>query len=119
MLKGGASVFYMENVAAKKENAVFMVSFQVPGSPGRILLDRRKFVIHGRAREVDARIERFDFSSHGGRRELEQTLSDLDKKTRVFVVHGAEGNCKKLAEWASTELGLNASAPKTGDVVEI
>jgi putative mRNA 3-end processing factor len=119
MLKGGASVFYMENVAGKKENAVFMVSFQVPGSPGRILLDRRKFVIHGRAKPVDARIERFDFSSHGGKRELEQTLSDLDKKTRVFVVHGAEGNCKKLADWASTELGLNASAPKTGDVVEI
>src|SRR5260370_6081343 len=112
MLKGGASVFYMENVAAKKENDVFMVSFQVPGSPGRILLERRKFVIHGRAREVDARIERFDFSSHGGRRALEQTLSDLDKKTRVFVVHGAEGNCTKLAEWASTEIGLNASAPR-------
>src|SRR3989454_802391 len=119
MLKGGASVFYMENVAAKKENAVFMVSFQVPGSPGRILLERKKFVIHGRARPVDARVERFDFSSHGGRRELEQTLSDLDKKTRVFIVHGAEGNCKKLADWASMELGLNASAPKTGDVVEI
>ncbi len=119
LLKGGASVFYMENVAAKKENAVFMVSFQVPGSPGRILLERKKFVIHGRARPVDARVERFDFSSHGGRRELEQTLSDLDKKTRVFIVHGAEGNCKKLADWASSELGLNASAPKTGDVVEI
>src|SRR6266480_2821159 len=119
MLKGGASVFYMENVAGKKQNAVFMVSFQVPGSPGRILLERRKFVIHGRAKPVDARIERFDFSSHGGKRELEQTLSDLDKKTRVFIVHGAEGNCKKLADWASTELGLNASAPKTGDVVEI
>src|SRR5436309_1169380 len=109
----------MEGTYAMKENAVFMVSFQVPGSPGRILLERKKFVIHGRARPVDARVERFDFSSHGGRRELEQTLSDLDKKTRVFIVHGAEGNCKKLADWASTELGLNASAPKTGDVVEI
>src|SRR5260370_9467617 len=73
MLKGGASVFYMENVAAKKENAVFMVSFQVPGSPGRILLERRKFVIHGRAREVDARIARFDFSSRGVRRVRDQT----------------------------------------------
>jgi len=119
MLKGGASVFYMENVAAKKQNAVFMVSFQVPGSPGRILLDRRKFVIHGRAQPVDARVERFDFSSHGGKRELEQTLSDLDKKTRVFIVHGAEGNCRKLADWASKELGLNAAAPKTGDIVEL
>ncbi len=119
MLKGGASVFYMENVASRKENAVFMVSFQVPGSPGRILLERRKFVIHGKARPVDARIERFDFSSHGGKRDLEQTLSELDKKTKVFVVHGAEGNCKKLADWASKELGLHATAPKTGDVLEI
>ena len=119
MLKGGASVFYMENVASKKENAVFLVSFQVPGSPGRILLDRRKFVIHGRARPVDAQIERFDFSSHGGKRELEMTLSDLDKKTKVFIVHGAEGNCRKLAEWANKELGLDAIAPKTGDVHEI
>ncbi len=119
MLKGGASVFYMENVASKKQNAVFLVSFQVPGSPGRILLDRRKFVIHGRARPVDAQIERFDFSSHGGKRELETTLSDLDKKTKVFIVHGAEGNCRKLAEWANKELGLNAIAPKTGDVHEI
>jgi putative mRNA 3-end processing factor len=119
MLKGGASVFYMENVAAKKQNAVFMVSFQVPGSPGRILLERKKFVIHGKARPVDARVERFDFSSHGGRRELESTLSDLDKKTKVFIVHGAEGNCKKLAEWASKEQGLDAKAPKTGDVIEI
>ena len=91
----------------------------VPGSPGRILLDRRKFVIHGRARPVDAQIERFDFSSHGGKRELEMTLSDLDKKTKVFIVHGAEGNCRKLAEWANKELGLDAIAPKTGDVHEI
>jgi len=119
MLKGGASVFYMENVAAKKQNAVFMVSFQVPGSRGRILLERKKFVIHGKARPVDARVERFDFSSHGGRRELELTLSDLDKKTKVFIVHGAEGNCKKLAEWASKEQGLDAKAPKTGDIIEI
>src|SRR5205807_1855964 len=40
MLKGGASVFYMENVAAKQENAVFMVSFQVPGSP--VMLSRSR-----------------------------------------------------------------------------
>src|SRR5260370_5754787 len=119
MLKGGASVFYMENVAPKKQNAVFMVSFQVPGSPGRILLERKKFVIHGKARPVDARVERFDFSSHGGRRELELTLSDLDKKTKVFIVHGAEGNCKKLAEWASKEQRLDATAPTTGPLIEI
>ena len=76
-------------------------------------------MIHGRARPVDAQIERFDFSSHGGKRELEMTLSDLDKKTKVFIVHGAEDNCKRLAEWANKELGLDAIAPKTGDTHEI
>jgi putative mRNA 3-end processing factor len=119
MLKGGASVFYMENIAGRRDNAIFLVSFQVPGSPGRILLERKKFVIHGRARPVEAQIERFDFSSHGGKRELELTLSELDKRTKVFVVHGAEGNCKRLAEWASKEMGLEASAPKTGDLLEV
>lgn len=119
MLKGGASVFYMENIAQSRDNAIFLVSFQVPGSPGRILLERKKFVIHGRARPVEAQIERFDFSSHGGKRELELTLSELDKKTKVFVVHGAEGNCKTLAEWASKEMGLEATAPKTGDMLEL
>ena len=112
-------MFYMENIAGRRDNAIFMVSFQVPGSPGRILLERKKFVIHGRARPVEAQIERFDFSSHGGKRELELTLSELDKKTKVFVVHGAEGNCKTLAEWASKEMGLEASAPKTGDLLEL
>src|SRR5205809_3701390 len=48
MLKGGASVFYMENVAAKKQNAVFMVAFQVPEAPGEILLKGNRFGIHGR-----------------------------------------------------------------------
>src|SRR3989442_1829784 len=89
MLKGGASVFYMENVASKKENAVFLVSFQVPGSPGRILLDRRKFVIHGRARPADAQIERFDFSSHRGKRGVEITSADLCQNTQVHSVHGS------------------------------
>ena len=33
-------------------------------------------------------------------------------KPKVFVVHGAEGNCELLANWAKTELGLDAVAPK-------
>ena len=119
MLKGGASVFYMENIASNRDNGIFLVSYQVPGSPGRILLEEGRFILHGKARNVEARVEKFDFSSHGGKTQLEETLRELDKKTRVFVVHGEEANCKHLAEWASRELGLQAFTPRPGETYDI
>ncbi|MGA8855682.1 MAG: MBL fold metallo-hydrolase [Candidatus Bathyarchaeia archaeon] len=119
MLKGGASVFYMENIASNQDNGIFLVSYQVQGSPGRILLDEGQFILHGKARKVSARVEKFDFSSHGGKTQLEETLKEVDKKTRVFVVHGEEGNCKHLAEWASQELGLQTSTPRPGETYDL
>lgn len=119
MLKGGASVFYMENIARNQDNGIFLVSYQVPGSPGRILLDEGRFVLHGKAMKANVRIEKFDFSSHGGKTQLEETLKELNKKTRVFVVHGEEANCKHLAEWATQELGLQASTPRPGETHDL
>ncbi|HUK29299.1 MAG TPA: MBL fold metallo-hydrolase [Candidatus Acidoferrales bacterium] len=119
MLKGGASVFYMENIATKESNGIFLVSYQVEGSPGRILLDEGRFMLHGKARKVSARVEKFDFSSHGGKTQLEETLRSVDKRTHVFVIHGDESNCKLLADWASQELGLETSTPKPGEICNV
>ena len=119
MLKGGASVFYMENIAPKEGNGIFLVSYQVEGSPGRILLDEGRFVLHGKARKTKARLEKFDFSSHGGKTQLEETLKQLDKRTRVFVIHGDESNCKRLADWATTELGLQTATPRPGEAFDV
>lgn len=119
MLKGGASVFYMENIAPKEGNGIFLVSYQVQGSPGRILLDEGRFILHGRPKTVKARVEKFDFSSHGGKTQLQETLKEVDKSTRVFVVHGEESNCKTLAEWASKELGLQATSPMPGEAFDV
>ncbi len=119
MLKGGASVFYMENIASNEKNGIFLVSYQVQGSPGRILLDEGRFILHGKAKKVNSRVEKFDFSSHGGKTQLEETLKELDKTTRVFVVHGDEGNCRHLAEWATQELGLQATTPRPGETYDL
>lgn len=119
MLKGGAAVFYMESIATNNRNAIFLVSFQIPGTPGRILQDKGQFMIRGKMKKVDASVEKYDFSSHCGRNELREALSKIDGKAKVFVVHGAEGNCSRLASWAREEAGLDAEAPKTGQVVEI
>jgi len=119
MLKGGAAMFYMESVAKRRENAVFLVSYQIPGTPGSILLEKKRFMFHGKASKVEAQVEQFDFSSHVGKSELERRLSKLDKKTKVFTMHGAEKNCTKLASWASREMGLEAVSPKTGETYDI
>ena len=119
MLKGGASVFYMENLAHNSHNGIFLVSYQVEGSPGRMLLDEGRFILRGKARKVEARVEKFDFSSHGGKTQLHETLQEVDKKTRVFVVHGEEEKCKLLADWASNELGLQTMTPQPGESIDI
>lgn len=119
MLKGGASVFYMENIAPKDTNGIFLVSYQVEGSPGRILLEEGRFMLHGKAKKVMARVEKFDFSSHGGKTQLEETLREVDKRTHVYVIHGDESNCKRLADWATQELGLKTSTPKPGETYDV
>ena len=76
-------------------------------------------MLHGKARKVAARVEKFDFSSHGGKTQLEETLRELDKRTHVFVIHGDEGNVKRLADWASQELGLQTSMPNPGEICDV
>ncbi len=119
MLKGGPSVFYMSKLGKKARNAVFLVSYQIPGTPGRQLLDKGMCLIDGKMRKVRARVQHFDFSSHGGASELKESVRKLGGEPKIFVVHGAEGNCRLFAKWIKTELGLKAKAPKTGDVVNL
>ncbi|WP_455368051.1 MBL fold metallo-hydrolase [[Eubacterium] cellulosolvens] len=119
MLKGGLAIFYLERIAKDEKNAIFLVSFQIPGTPGSILLEKKKFIIKGRNRKVNAQVKKFDFSSHVGKNELYDVLKKVSSKTQVFVVHGSEVNCRNLAEYARKEMGLNASAPNAGSISEL
>jgi putative mRNA 3-end processing factor len=119
MLKGGPAMFYTSKLGKRADNAIFLVSYQIPGTPGKELLEKGICVIDGKMRKVKARVQHFDFSSHCGAGELKEALKRLGGKPRVFVVHGAEGNCELLAKWAKNELGLEATAPRTGDTFKV
>ena len=119
MLKGGPSQFYVSKIGKKAGNAIFLVSYQIPGTPGKQLLDKGITMIDGKVSKVKAQYRHFDFSSHCGASQLKEGLRRLGGKPKVFVVHGAEGNCELLANWAKTELGLDAVAPRTGETYEI
>ncbi len=119
MLKGGPSQFYLSKVGKKPNNAIFLVSYQIPGTPGRQLMEKGVTTIDGKVRKVKAHFQHFDFSSHCGVSMLKEALRKVGGKPKVFAVHGAEGNCELLANWAKTELGLDAVAPRTGETYQI
>jgi len=119
MLKGGPAVFYTSKVGKKALNAIFLVSYQIPGTPGKELLEKGICLIDGKIRKVKARVEHFDFSSHCGASQLREAIRKLGGKPKVYVVHGAEGNCELLAKWVRNELGLEAAAPMAGDTVDV
>lgn len=119
MLKGGPSQFYISKVGKKANNAVFLVSYQIPGTPGKELLDKGICTIDGKVRKIKAKVQHFDFSSHSGATQLREVLKRVSGKPKIFAVHGEEANCELLAKWAKSELGLEAIAPKTGQTCEI
>lgn len=119
MLKGGPSQFYISKVGKKANNAVFLVSYQIPGTPGRELLEKGICTIDGKVRKIKATVKHFDFSSHCGETQLKEVLRNIGGKPKVFAVHGEEANCERLANWSKTELGLEAVAPRTGESFEI
>jgi len=119
MLKGGPAVFYTSKIGKKANNAIFLVSYQIPGTPGKQLLEKGICTIDGKVSKVKARVAHFDFSSHCGASQLREAVRKLGGNPKVFVVHGAEGNCELLANWVKTELGLEAVAPETGSTFEV
>ena len=119
MLKGGPAAFYIQRVGKKSRNGVFLVGYQIPGTPGRELLDEGKCVIDGKVQKVKAQVKRFDFSSHCGANELKDAVKALKGNPTVYVVHGEEANCEMFAEWIKNEVGLEATAPKAGDTFPV
>ncbi len=119
MLKGGPAAFYISKLGKKAINAVYLVSYQIPGTPGCELMEKGICTIDGKVRKIKAAYRHFDFSSHCGASKLKEALAKLGGKPKVYMVHGAEGNCELFANWARTELGLEAVAPRTGDQFNI
>ncbi|MCX8175840.1 MAG: MBL fold metallo-hydrolase [Candidatus Bathyarchaeota archaeon] len=119
MLQGGAAAFYVKEVAKVSKNAIFLVSFQIAGTPGRRLLEEKKMFFGGWKINVEAEVEKFDFSSHAGESELKEFLKNIKGNPTVFLVHGSREKSEKLAEWIKVELGIPAYVPSIGDVFKV
>jgi putative mRNA 3-end processing factor len=119
MLMGGASVFYNQEISQDERNGISIVAFQVPGSPGRTLLDRGLTTLGGKLVPVRAEVRRFDFSGHSGRSDLFEMISRIKGKPKVYAIHGDGDSCEIFAREITERFGFPATAPQVGDRIVV
>jgi putative mRNA 3-end processing factor len=142
MMKGGTVRFYAEHMLPEAQNGVFLVSYQVEGTPGRVLLEKHEFTLddddvddedvvlgpsvdaEDHRVEVNADVAQFDFSSHCDGPALIQFLQALKFKDgvtpKIFCIHGDRSNCDALAAATMEQVpGSEAVAPRMNDDFEI
>ena len=112
-------------------SAIYLVGYQVEGSPGKMLLDKGIFKYNENSRkkhahnaiEIHAKCERdyFDFSSHADSvhlREYIENLNFYDNSKNIFCVHGDPKSTTSLSSTFSSK-GYNSVAPEIGEVYTI
>ncbi|MDV3277462.1 MAG: MBL fold metallo-hydrolase [Nitrososphaerales archaeon] len=119
MLVGGASIFYNEHLSMDEKNGIAIVSFQVPGTPGRTLIDKGLTIYRGKPTKVKAEVRRFDFSSHSGKTELLSDLKGIKGSPKFLTVHGEEESCIALADQLHQDMGAEATAAMPGQEFQV
>jgi putative mRNA 3-end processing factor len=119
MLKGGPAVKYSEEIAKGKKNAIFLVSYQVEGTPGSTLLKKKVIAMGGKLVKVNAEVKQFDFSSHSGRSDYINLIKKINPKY-VFFVHGSKENIEFLFNEVQNNIkDTKAIMPKINEVYEV
>ncbi|MHA1712545.1 MAG: MBL fold metallo-hydrolase RNA specificity domain-containing protein [Candidatus Ranarchaeia archaeon] len=119
MLVGGPVIDYMSLLYDDDKSGIALVGYQLPGTPGRRLLDEKKFYVDGKEVDVQANVKFFDFSSHIGATDLFSFISSVPARTEqlsLFCIHGEAASAETLADKASSELGHDAVAPSNGEI---
>jgi len=114
MLKGGPAVYYVKKLMDDPNNAIFLVSFQGPSTPGRSLLEDG---VIGESRElIKARIQWFDFSSHAGSDGLLWIVKSIKDVSKVIIIHSQPNSALALKNSLSDYIdGDSIHIPNNGD----
>ncbi len=120
MLKGGPALYYLKKIADNPRNAVFLVSYQSPDSPGHEILENGR--IEDLGLEIKARLQWFDLSSHAGCDGLLEIMYHYRHSLEnIVIVHGDDESRSKLAELAREKIGddVNIYRPGNGEKLEL
>ncbi|MFW9832118.1 MAG: MBL fold metallo-hydrolase [Candidatus Thorarchaeota archaeon] len=119
MLRGGTAAMYLSQIMHNPRNAVLLVGYQIPGTPGRNLLENGLFDDGNGIRRVKAQTRLFDLSSHAGQTELLALSESFSNLENLFTVHGEAKACEYLSKTLRKQYSINARVAETGQLIEI
>jgi len=131
MLKGGAAINFVKSFLNDPASAIYLVGYQVEGTPGRTLLDNGVLVFSERERNgsysrelrIKAKCDYnyFNFSSHADGAYIRQYIENLrfrDDSKYIFCIHGDKEATTALAN-EMVKKSYNSVAPEIGEVYKI
>jgi putative mRNA 3-end processing factor len=119
MMEGGPVLYYVQKLKDHEKSRIFLTGYQIQGTNGRKAVEGGYIDVRGETVPLKMGVSLFNFSSHSGDSQLKGLAKEFaDRGTRkLFAVHGEK--CAEFAEWARTELGVEAEAPARGEEFEI
>jgi putative mRNA 3-end processing factor len=118
MLQGGPAIHYLEQMWSDERSAVLLTGYQVKGTNGWLLDNDRMAYIGGYRTRVRCDVQRFDFSGHLDRKDIQNVV--LAVRPRILIVnHGNRENIAGVVDWAKALGWCQVFAPEVGEQVEI
>jgi len=115
MLGGGPAVSYLREIKGRRESKVIFSGFLVEDTPGRNLIETKIFKNAEEEFNVHCDLHQFGLSAHTDRRGLFEIIKRTNPK-QVLCVHGDK--CKEFASDVEEHFGIDAFAPKNGEVIK-
>ncbi len=122
MCEAGRIRHHLKHNLWRSDSTILFVGYQAEGTLGRRLIEGVKHVrLFGEEIQIQATIATLEgISGHADRDMLLGWLGSMKKKPRqVFVNHGDDTVCDLFAGTITDKLGLNATAPYSGDEYDL
>ncbi len=119
MLNGGPALFYISRLYNDEKSRILLTGYQVEGTNGDMALKTGMLNLGMRAVKLRMGVEQYDFSAHADDAQLKNVVERAANKGAeiAFTVHGEK--TEEFAEWIKDNIGIDAYAPKNGEVYVI
>ncbi len=119
MLNGGPALFYISKLYNDDKSKIILTGYQVEGTNGDLALKQGMLNLGTRTVKLKMGVEQYDFSAHADDRQLKEYVRRVVKRGAdiIFTIHGEE--TEAFASWIRENLGVDAYAPKNGDIFVI
>ena len=122
MLTSGPSVGYLEQICNDPKNRLILSSFQVQGTPGRLIQDgSRQVTIDGKNIRIDCQVKSIEgFNTHSDYNQSIAYITRLQSKLRrVLVNHGERSKVQNLATSINRMFKIPTQHPLVQEAIKL